>query len=134
MASRCDSNSPGTKLSGDPAVGASNDLGNSTARFGVSITGELCEIAAHAGSTCHCGNSTDKTGMNSIATMATSQTKWRIAAESRFSMTATQAAPSRITLPLIAESISSKLEVPNTRPKDVRARFISTSLFLGLFD
>jgi hypothetical protein len=118
--------------------------GNSiTASLGLKSTGVLIFSATaidglgefiQAGSTCHCGNMADKTGTASIATIANIQTKCLVAAESRLRIKAATAAKASSTVPLIAESNSSRLEALNTPATANIVRFMLSALLLGLFD
>src|SRR5205807_3131734 len=86
------------------------------------------------GSTRHWGNSADNAGTTSSATSASSHTRCRAAAESRLNIRAETHADTRSTVPLTAESTSSRLDAPNT-PATVRiVRFISAPLLLCLLD
>jgi len=70
----------------------------------------LGEISAQWGRTRHCGRSVDSMGTARSATMARSQTRWRLDAESRFSISTAMEARRRRAVPLMAESASVGLE------------------------
>src|SRR5262249_40587644 len=91
-------------------------------------------IPAHSGSTRHRGNSADKTGTTSSATIASSQTRCRVAAESRLRQMAAMAATTRSATPLTAESAKSRLDALVTPASMSIVRFILVALQLCLFD
>src|SRR5262249_8373221 len=91
-------------------------------------------IPAHSGSTRHRGNSADKTGTTSSATIASSQTRCRVAAESRRRKMAAMAATTRSARPLTAESAKSRLDALVTPASMSIVRFMLVALPLCLLD
>src|SRR5262245_18722770 len=92
------------------------------------------EIPAHSGSTRHAGNIADNTGTTNNATIASSHTRCRVAAESRLRIMAATAANISSAVPSTAESTSSRLDALNSLTTVSTVRFISTALLLCLFD
>ena len=71
------------------------------------------------------GNIADNTGTTSIATIASSHTRYRVAAESRFSIMAATAASTSSAVPLTAESTSTRLDALNTEQRQECAIHLS---------
>src|SRR5690242_11246625 len=87
--------------------------------------------SAQAGSTRHAGSVADRTGTNRIATIASIQTRCRVAAESRLKRAAATAASPRSTVALTAESRMSRRDAPATARIE---RLISAALLLCALD